>query len=149
MKASLSLCQGTLLCLPSLSLLYPLRRLFKLLYPLWRMLLSVNRLHHCHCTPAPAYGLDLPEIHPQGSSCDTGGILCGCAAATFYSPADKMNRAEDALDDMDVWKGELDGYALEKLKTWLDNGGKLVNKGKGKAKLKEGGDGDKDKKKKK
>ena len=55
------------------------------------MLLSVNRLHHCHCTPAPAYGLDLPEIHPQGSSCDTGGILCGRAAATFYSPADKMN----------------------------------------------------------
>ena len=59
-----------------------------------------------------------------------------------------LNRADDALDDKEVWKGELDDYTLENLKTWLDNGGNLVNKGKGKAKLKKGDDGDKDKKKK-
>ena len=55
-----------------------------------------------------------------------------------------LNRDEDALDDVEVWKGELDDYNLENLKTWLDNGGKL-GKGKGKA----GGDEDKKKKKKK
>ena len=55
-----------------------------------------------------------------------------------------LNRDEDALDDVEVWKGELDDYSLENLKTWLDNGGKL-GKGKGKA----GGDEDKKKKKKK
>jgi hypothetical protein len=60
-----------------------------------------------------------------------------------------LNRADDSLDDVDVWKGELDDYTLENLKTWLDNGGRLVNKGKGKAKLEEGGDEDKKKKKKK
>ena len=59
-----------------------------------------------------------------------------------------LNRADDALDDKEVWKGELDDYTLENLKTWLDNRGKLVNKGKGKAKLEEDGD-DEDKKKKK
>ena len=57
-----------------------------------------------------------------------------------------LNRDEDALDDMDVWKGELQDYTLENLKTWVDNGGKLVdNKGKGKS----GGEEEKKKKKKK
>ena len=42
-----------------------------------------------------------------------------------------LNRDEDTLDDVEVWKGELDDYSLENLKTWLDNGGKL---GKGKVK---------------
>ena len=32
-------------------------------------------------------------IHPQGSSCATGGILRGHAAATYYSPADDKNIA--------------------------------------------------------
>src|SRR6202789_1573626 len=57
-----------------------------------------------------------------------------------------LNRDEDALDDVDVWKGELQDYTLENLKTWVDNGGKLVdNKGKGKS----GGEEEKKKKKKK
>jgi len=56
-----------------------------------------------------------------------------------------LNRGEDSPDDIDVWKGERDDYNLENLKMWLDNGGKLVDKGKGKA----GGDEDKKKKKKK
>ena len=33
------------------------------------------------------------DIHPQGSSHATGGILCGHAAATYYSPADDKNIA--------------------------------------------------------
>ncbi len=56
-----------------------------------------------------------------------------------------LNGGEDSPDDKDVWKGELDDYTLKNLKTWLDNGGKLVDKGKGKA----AGDEDKKKKKKK
>jgi hypothetical protein len=56
-----------------------------------------------------------------------------------------LNGAEDSLDDVDVWKCELDDYNLENLKMWLDNGGKLVNKGKGKA----GAEEKKKKKKKK
>jgi hypothetical protein len=56
-----------------------------------------------------------------------------------------LNGGEDSPDDKDVWKGELDDYTLMNLKTWLDNGGKLVDKGKGKA----GGGEDKKKKKKK
>jgi hypothetical protein len=58
-----------------------------------------------------------------------------------------LNGADDALDDKDVWKGEVEDYTLETLKLWLDNGGKLVDKGKGKAKA--GGEEDKKKKKKK
>ena len=34
-----------------------------------------------------------------------------------------------------IWKVELDYYTLLNLKFWLDNGGKLVDKGKGKAKV--------------
>ena len=45
----------------------------------------------------------------------------------------------------DMWKIELADYTLENLRIWLDNGGKLNNKGKGKAV----GDEDKKKKKKK
>jgi len=56
-----------------------------------------------------------------------------------------LNRDEDSPNNIDVWKIELDDYALENLKMWVDNGGKLNNKGKGKA----GGDEDKKKKKKK
>jgi hypothetical protein len=56
-----------------------------------------------------------------------------------------LNRDDDSLDDLDVWKGELDDYTLENLKTWVDNGGRLINKGKAKA----GGEDDKKKKKKK
>jgi hypothetical protein len=56
-----------------------------------------------------------------------------------------LNGGEDSPDDIDVWKGERYDYNLENLKMWLDNGGKLVDKGKGKA----GGDEDKKKKKKK
>ena len=58
-----------------------------------------------------------------------------------------LNRADDALDDKETWKGELDDYALVNLKTWLDNGGKLVNKGKEKSKVEKDGD-DEDKKNK-
>jgi hypothetical protein len=56
-----------------------------------------------------------------------------------------LNRDEESHDDVDVWKCELDDYTLENLKTWLDNGGKLLDKGKGKA----GAEEDKKKKKKK
>jgi len=56
-----------------------------------------------------------------------------------------LNRDEDSPNNIDVWKIELDNYTLENLKMWVDNGGKLNNKGKGKA----GGDEDKKKKKKK
>ena len=41
--------------------------------------------------PAPTDNLVLEDIHPQGSSHATGGILRGCAAATYYSPADEEN----------------------------------------------------------
>ena len=58
-----------------------------------------------------------------------------------------LNRDEDSKGDVDVWKCELDDYNLENLKTWLDNGGKLVDKGKGKGKA--GAEEDKKKKKKK
>ena len=40
--------------------------------------------------PPPTDDLDLPDIHPQGSSRATGGILRGRAAAGFYSPADEV-----------------------------------------------------------
>jgi hypothetical protein len=33
----------------------------------------------------------LEDIHPQGSSRATGGILRGHAAASYYSPADEEN----------------------------------------------------------
>ena len=36
-------------------------------------------------------GMILEDIHPQGSSHATGGILRGRAAATYYSPADEEN----------------------------------------------------------
>ena len=39
--------------------------------------------------PAPTDNLVLEDIHPQGSSHATGGILHGHAAATYYSPADE------------------------------------------------------------
>ena len=69
-----------------------------------------------------------------------------------------LNQDEDSLGDVDVWKCELDDYNFENLKTWLDNGGKLIDKGKGKedaeddkrkGKGKEGAEEDKKKKKKK
>jgi hypothetical protein len=56
-----------------------------------------------------------------------------------------LNEADDSPDDKDVWKSELDDYTLENLKSWVNNGGKLDNKGKAKA----GGEEDKKKKKKK
>ena len=56
-----------------------------------------------------------------------------------------LNGADNSLNDKDVWKGDLDDYTLENLKTWVDNGGKMVNKGKAKA---SGGE-DKKKKRKK
>ena len=56
-----------------------------------------------------------------------------------------LNGGEESPNSIDVWKGELDDYTLQNLKTWLDNGGKLVDKRKGKS----GGDEDKKKKKKK
>ena len=56
-----------------------------------------------------------------------------------------LNGDDDSLNDADVWKCELEDYTLENLKMWVDNGGKLVNKGRGKA----GAEGDKKKKKKK
>ena len=40
--------------------------------------------------PAPTDAPDLEDIHPQGSSRATGGILRGRAGATFYSPADEV-----------------------------------------------------------
>jgi hypothetical protein len=58
-----------------------------------------------------------------------------------------LDRTDDSLDDKDVWKGDLDDYTLETLKLWVNNGGKLVDKGKGKAKA--GSEEDKKKKKKK
>ena len=58
-----------------------------------------------------------------------------------------LNRDENSKGDVDVWKCELDDYNLENLKMWLDNGGKLVDKGKGKGKA--GAEEDKKKKKKK
>ena len=57
-----------------------------------------------------------------------------------------LNGADNSLNDKDVWKGDLDDYTLENLKTWVDNGGKMVNKGKAKA---SGGEDKKKKKKKK
>ena len=56
-----------------------------------------------------------------------------------------LNNANDSLDDKEVWKGEIDDYTLEDLKLWVNNGGKLVDKGKAKA----SGEEDKKKKKKK
>ena len=56
-----------------------------------------------------------------------------------------LNEADDSLSDKEVWKGEVDDYTLESLKLWVNNGGKLVDKGKAKA----GGEEDKKKKKKK
>jgi len=41
--------------------------------------------------PAPTDNLVLEDIHPQGSSRATGGILRGRAAASYYSPADEEN----------------------------------------------------------
>ena len=56
-----------------------------------------------------------------------------------------LNNANDSLDDKEVWKCEFDDYTLENLKSQVNNGGKLVEKGKAKA----GGEEDKKKKKKK
>jgi hypothetical protein len=58
-----------------------------------------------------------------------------------------LNEADDSLNDKEVWKSELDDYSLENLKLWVNNGGKLIDKGKAKAKA--GGEEDKKKKKKK
>ena len=41
-------------------------------------------------TVSPAEAI-LKDIHPQGSSRATGGILCGHAAATYYSLANDKN----------------------------------------------------------
>jgi hypothetical protein len=56
-----------------------------------------------------------------------------------------LNEADDSLDDKEVWKCEFDDYTLENLKSWVNNGGKLVDKGKAKA----SGEEEKKKKKKK
>ena len=45
----------------------------------------------------PAHDLDLMDIYPQGSSCTTGGILHGHAAASHYSPADEENKIFSAI----------------------------------------------------
>ena len=58
-----------------------------------------------------------------------------------------LNEADNSLNDKEVWKCELDDHSLENLKLWVNNGGKLVDKGKGKAKA--GGEEDKKQKKKK
>jgi hypothetical protein len=42
-------------------------------------------------SPAPTHDQDMEDIHPQGSSRATGGILRGHAAASYYSPADEVN----------------------------------------------------------
>lgn len=55
-----------------------------------------------------------------------------------------LNEDDDSLDDKEVWKCDFDDYTLENLKSWLSNGGKLVDKGKAKA----GGEEKKKKKKK-
>jgi hypothetical protein len=47
--------------------------------------------------PALTDDLDLKDIHPQGSSRATGGILCGRAAASYYSPADEENTMFNAI----------------------------------------------------
>ena len=60
-----------------------------------------------------------------------------------------LNEADNSLNDKEVWKCELDDYGLKNLKLWVNNGGKLVDKGKGKGKAKAGGEEDKKKKKKK
>jgi hypothetical protein len=39
----------------------------------------------------PASSADAVQVHPQGSSRATGGILRGHAAASYYSPADEEN----------------------------------------------------------
>jgi hypothetical protein len=55
-----------------------------------------------------------------------------------------LNGDDDSLDDKEVWKCDFADYTLENLKSWLSNGGKLVDKGKAKA----GGEEKKKKKKK-
>ena len=44
-----------------------------------------------------------------------------------------QNEADDSLDDKEVWKGEVGDYTLENLKLWVNNEGKLVDKGKARA----------------
>ena len=46
---------------------------------------------------APTHDHDLEDIHPQGSSRATGGILCGHAAASYYSPAEEENTVFNAI----------------------------------------------------
>ena len=45
----------------------------------------------------PTHDLDLMDIHLQGSSRTTGGILRGHAAASHYSPADEENKIFSAI----------------------------------------------------
>ena len=45
----------------------------------------------------PTSSDDLEDIHPQGSSRATGGILRGRAAASYYSPADEENIIYDSI----------------------------------------------------
>lgn len=45
----------------------------------------------------PTSSDDLEDIHPQGSSRATGGILRGRAAASYYSPADEENIFYDSI----------------------------------------------------
>ena len=48
-------------------------------------------------TLEPTSSDDLEDIHPQGSSRATGGILRGRAAASYYSPADEENIFYDSI----------------------------------------------------
>jgi hypothetical protein len=48
-------------------------------------------------TISPTHDPVLEDIHPQGSSRATGGILRGRAAASYYSPADEENAMFNAI----------------------------------------------------
>ena len=45
----------------------------------------------------PANDIELKDIHPQGSSCATGGFMRHRAAASYYSPADEENTMFNAI----------------------------------------------------
>ena len=63
--------------------------------------MKVSPLRH-HARPVSSTEalptLSLEDIHPQGSSCTTGGILRGHAAASYYSPADEENMTSNTIE---------------------------------------------------
>ena len=72
--------------------------------------------------PAPVpTDLDLEDIHPQGSSRATGGILRGHAAATYYSPADEENTIFNALGTMTKLTAKIFTSNLDPLNLNHDN----------------------------